>query len=106
MNAVAVYITCKDTDQAGTIGHTLVSERIVACVNIIDPIQSIYWWQGEMCTDSECILIAKTRASLFDTVLKRAKELHTYQVPCVVAFPITHCNPDYLKWIEDNTSDI
>jgi periplasmic divalent cation tolerance protein len=104
MDAVAVYITCKDDDQAETIGKALVSERIVACVNIIDAIKSIYWWQGDICNDSECILIAKTRASLFDTVVRRTKELHTYQVPCIVAFPITLCNPDYLKWIEENTS--
>ncbi|MGE5670595.1 MAG: divalent-cation tolerance protein CutA [Fibrobacterota bacterium] len=103
MDAVAVYITCKDNDQARRIGNALVSEHIVACVNIIDAMQSIYWWQGDICNDSESILIAKTRASLFDTVLKRTKELHTYQIPCIVAFPITHCNPDYLRWIEEST---
>ncbi len=103
MDAVAVYITCKDNEQAITIGETLVCEHVVACVNIINAIQSIYWWQGNLCNDSECILIAKTRASLFDKVLKRTKELHTYQIPCVVALPITHGNPEYLKWIEVNT---
>jgi periplasmic divalent cation tolerance protein len=105
MDAIAVYITCKDSDQARTIGNTLVREHVVACVNIIDAMQSIYWWQGDICNDTECILIAKTRASLFDAVVRRTKELHTYQVPCIVAFPITYSNPDYLKWIEENTSN-
>lgn len=106
MDIIAAYITCKDYTQAHTIGNTLVNEHIVACVNIIDNMQSIYWWQGDVCNDSECILIAKTRASLFDTVLHRTKELHSYMVPCVIAIPITHCNPDYQKWIEENTLNL
>jgi periplasmic divalent cation tolerance protein len=103
MNLIAAYITTKDRDQAYRIGRTLVEERIVACVNVIDGMQSIYWWQGKICEGSEAVLIAKTRESHFDRLVERVKELHTYSVPCIVSFPIENGNPDYLKWLEDET---
>jgi periplasmic divalent cation tolerance protein len=104
VNPILVYITTRDKSQAEQIGRILVEERIVACVNIIDGMQSIYRWEGEICTDTETILVAKTRAPLFDKLVLRVKELHSYTVPCIVSLPIENGNPDYLKWIENETS--
>jgi periplasmic divalent cation tolerance protein len=103
MKMIAAYITAKDREQAQQIGRILVEERIVACVNIFDNMQSIYWWQGAICEDSEAVLIAKTRQSLFDRLTQRVKELHSYSTPCIVSFPIENGNPDYLKWLENET---
>ncbi len=96
-----VYITTKNKAQATEIGQKLVQERIVACVNIIDGMQSIYWWEGKICEDNETILIAKTSDTLFNTLLTRVKELHSYTVPCIVAIPIEKGNPDYINWLKD-----
>lgn len=101
MKMLLVYITTKNKAQATEIGQKLVQERIVACVNIIDGMQSIYWWEGKICEDYETILIAKTSDTLFNTLLTRVKELHSYTVPCIVAIPIEKGNPDYINWLKD-----
>ena len=105
MEMVFVYITTKDAHQARTIGRTLVDERLAACVNIIDGMQSIYRWEGNTCEEGETVLIAKTRQSLFDALTRRVKELHSYSCPCIVALPITEGNTDFLEWIRLETGD-
>jgi periplasmic divalent cation tolerance protein len=98
-----VYITTNDRDQARAIGRALVEERLVACVNIIDGMNSLYWWQGAIQDDHEAIVIAKTRAELVPKLIDRVKALHRYDVPCIVALPILSGNPDFLRWIEEET---
>jgi len=99
MNFVIAYITARDKDQAMTIGKTLVEERLAGCVNIIDGMTSIYRWDGEVCTDSEVVLIAKTTSDKFSLLSVRVKQLHTYECPCVVSIPITDCSALYLSWL-------
>ncbi|HON11480.1 MAG TPA: divalent-cation tolerance protein CutA [Chitinispirillaceae bacterium] len=103
MELILVYITTKDKQQARLIGKTLVEERLAACVNIIDGMQSIYWWEGAINEDNEAILIAKTRNSLLEKLTDRVKSLHTYTCPCIVAIPISGGNTDYLGWIKETT---
>jgi len=105
MKCIAVYITAKNIDEAQSIGRKLIKERLVACVNIFENMQSIYWWNGEICEDSEVVLIAKTRLSNFDKIISSVKSIHSYQVPCIVSFPIENGNPDYIKWIENETRE-
>lgn len=103
MELILVYITTKDKQQARLIGKTLVEERLAACVNIIDGMQSIYWWEGAINEDNEAILIVKTRNSLLEKLTDRVKSLHTYTCPCIVAIPISGGNTDYLGWIKETT---
>ena len=103
MAARFLYMTAANVDQARAIGEALVAERLVACVNILAPVSSIYWWQGQIQRDSEAVLIAKTRAELVETVIARVKALHSYTVPCVVSLAIEQGNPDFLGWIEAET---
>lgn len=103
MEAILTYITTKDKQQARLIGKTLVEERLAACVNIIDGMQSIYWWEGAISEDNEAILIAKTRNSLLEKLTDRVKSLHTYTCPCIIAIPISGGNRDYLGWIKETT---
>lgn len=98
-----LYVTAANTEQAKTIGEALVQERLVACVNILAPMASIYWWQGQVQRDTEAVLIAKTRAELVERVIARVKALHSYTVPCVVSLAIDNGNPDFLAWIEAET---
>jgi len=100
---VSVYITCQDRDEALKISQTLVSESLVACFNIIENVTSIYKLHGELEKNSEVLLIGKTQLSLRSQVLKRAKTLHSYQIPCIVFWPIMDGLPSYFDWIIDST---
>lgn len=99
IRAAVVYITAANRNEALAIGRTLVAERLVACANVLDGMTSVYRWEGELSEDREAVLIAKTRQELADRVVTRVRELHSYKCPCVVSWPITAGNPDYLAWI-------
>jgi periplasmic divalent cation tolerance protein len=103
IRAAVIYITAANRDEALAIGRTLVSERLVACANVLDGMTSVYRWEGELNEDREAVLIAKTRQELADRVVARVRELHSYDCPCVVSWPITKGNPEYLAWIGQET---
>lgn len=104
MDVRLLYITAGSRDEAKKIGRALVEARLAACANIIDGMDSIYWWQGKLTEDREAVLIVKTRADLVSAVTARIKALHSYTVPCVVALPILDGNPDYIDWIGQETA--
>ncbi len=98
-----VLITASSQEEAQKIARTMVEERLFACANILFPIQSIYHWQGKVCDDKEALIFAKTKTVLFNSIVKRVKELHSYQVPEVLFLPVTQGSEDYLKWLEAET---
>lgn len=98
-----VFVTVGNAEEASKIGRTLVEEKLVACANMISSIDSIYWWKGQICQDRECLLIMKTRSSLFPVLKNRIKELHSYELPEIVAFPIEQGLPGYIEWVLENT---
>ena len=100
---VAVYSTFRDFSEAKKIAHVLVEEKLVACVNIIPKIFSIYQWDGKIEEDTECAFIAKTTEDQVDVVIQRIKQLHSYDVPDIVAFPIVKGLPAYISYVEDMT---
>lgn len=103
MNFQFIYITTKNKEEARKIGRELVENKLAACVNIIDNMNSIYWWKGEIQDDTETVLIAKTKEGLVQELIKKVKEMHSYDCPCIVSLPIKSGNKEYLKWIEKNT---
>ena len=103
MSANFVYITASDKAEALKIGRTLVEERLAACANVIDNMTSIYWWEGKIEDSAEVVLIAKTKQELVESLISRVKELHSYSCPCIVSWPISAGNPDYLHWIDKET---
>lgn len=103
MTACFVYMTMESPDQARRIGRALVEERLAACVNLIDGMTSLYWWQGKLEEGRETVAIAKTRADLVPRLTERVKALHSYQVPCVVSLPIESGNAAFLEWIAAET---
>ncbi len=101
MEARIIYITTEDKAEARNIGKVLVEERLAACVNIIDGMESMFWWEGEAQSEKETILIAKTTADRLDDLTVKVKEVHSYDCPCIVALPIQGGNPDFLSWIAE-----
>jgi periplasmic divalent cation tolerance protein len=99
-----IYVTTSDRDEARRIGRTLVEERLVACVNILDGMESMYWWHGAIQEATEAVLIGKTREDLVASVVDRVKELHSYECPCVVSLPIEDGNLGFLGWIDEETA--
>ena len=104
MSQSLIYVTAASKDEAAAIGRKLVEERLCACANAVGGVTSFYWWEGKVQKDAEAILIAKTRDDLVAVVTERIKELHGSDCPCVVALPITAGNPDFLQWIDRQTS--
>ncbi len=103
MGARFVYITASSEAEAASIGKRLVQERLAACANIISNIHSFYWWKGGVQDDQEAIVIVKTRKELMERLIETVRSLHSYECPCVVSVPIVEGNPDFLKWIWDET---
>ncbi|MEJ2288704.1 MAG: divalent-cation tolerance protein CutA [Deinococcales bacterium] len=99
----SVYLTFPDPASAERIGRALVDDRLVACINILPGALSLYRWHGEVERDSEVVAFAKTRAELVPAVARRVRELHPYDVPCVVALDIDGGDGAYLRWIGDET---
>ncbi len=100
---VSIYVTCAGRDEAKAIAHALVSEGLAACANILPEVQSIYRWQGQVEEAVECAFIAKTRQALAERATARIKEMHSYDVPCIVVWTIAAGYPPYLDWIEGET---
>ncbi len=103
MSTALVYMTAKDRQEAENIGRVLVESRLAACVNIVENMQSMFWWQGSAQSESEAVLMAKTRVSLVSKVNAKVKEVHSYDCPCVVAMPIIDGNLEFLDWIQNET---
>lgn len=99
-----VYMTAGDMAEARRIGRALVGERLAACVNIIDGMQSIYRWQGEVQEGAEVVLIAKTVAAKLGRLTARVKALHSYENCCVLAFTVAAGNQPFLDWIAAETA--
>ena len=100
-NLRMVYVTTRDKDEARKIATALVEERLVACANIMDGMESIYRWEGKVVQEKECVLILKTPYHNLPKITRRIKQMHSYEVPCVVTFTMTEQegNERYLDWI-------
>jgi len=105
MSESIVYITCETPVEADAIGEVLVERRLAACVNIINGMHSMYWWEGKVEKAEETVLIAKTKTSLIEELTEAVKAIHGYDVPCIVAMPIKGGNLDFLSWIREETKD-
>jgi periplasmic divalent cation tolerance protein len=99
-----VYITTSSKEESKTIGKKLVEEKLAACVNIISSIESIYLWKGQIEEDNESLLIAKTKSENIDKIIKRVKEIHSYETPAILAIPIIEGSKDYLDYLESEMS--
>ena len=105
MKANLIYITASSEKEALNIGKTLVSERLAASVNIIGPVRSLYWWEGEIHDEQEVVIVAKTSAALVSKLTKKVISMHSYMCPCVVSVPIENGHQAFLDWIGSVTQN-
>ncbi|MEW6002495.1 MAG: divalent-cation tolerance protein CutA [Nitrospirota bacterium] len=103
MDEIIVFITAPIEDEAAKIARALVEDRLAGCVNIVKDVRSIYSWEGKIEDEPEVLMIAKTQKTLFDSLVKKVRELHSYTVPEIIAMPIVEGSEDYLKWLEEVT---
>ena len=96
---LVVFVTARNCDEAETIGAVLVEERLAACVNVLTACRSIYRWKGKLVRDDEVLMVVKTERRRFATLERRVRELHSYEVPEVIAFPLTHLSPGYADFL-------
>lgn len=102
--AVCVALTtCPDEGTARRIASALVEERLAACVNVVPELTSVYRWEGLVETESECLLIVKTRPERLEELQRRLEELHPYDLPELVALPVAGGSPAYLKWVVEES---
>lgn len=95
--------TVPDRESGERIAQILVEARLAACVNLVPGLTSIYRWQGKVENESECLLVIKSTAARSQALIEQIKTLHPYDLPEIIALPITDGSPEYLKWITDST---
>lgn len=99
-----VYVPCKDEEEAKKISHALMDNQLVACTNIV-PISSIYNWKGKAIEDCEVVVLIKTIRNKLKRIEELVKELHSYEVPCILHFN-ADANEEYVDWIKDEVNII
>jgi periplasmic divalent cation tolerance protein len=102
--AILVLTNLPDAAAAAAIARSLVEQRLAACVNILPQVQSIYQWQGEIETAGETTLLIKTMQTRYAELEAAIKAVHPYELPEIIAVPITAALPAYLGWIEQETT--
>jgi periplasmic divalent cation tolerance protein len=100
---VVVLVTTANAEEAARLGRTLVEERLAACANVIGPIRSIYRWQGTVEEADEHLVLLKARGADVAALEARVRALHSYDVPEVLALPVTAGSASYLAWLADAT---
>ena len=98
-----IFTTCSP-DKAEELVLTLLRERLIGCGNLIPAVRSHYFWEGELCSDEEVVLLMESPADRAQEAIARLEQLHPYDVPKIVTLDPASCNPDYLQWLRSVTA--
>jgi len=100
-NLRMVYITTPTKTVAKELGRLLLENRLAACVNILDGMESMYWWKGELVEEQECVLLVKTHYSRMKKLTNLVNKHHPYECPCIISYTITEDegSADYRDWL-------
>ena len=96
---LVILVTTSSSEEAHKIASELLNRRKAACVNIVPGVSSLFWWQDTLDSASENLLIIKTKASLLDEIVTLVTQIHSYDIPEIIALPIVGGNRDYLEWV-------
>ncbi|MBM9548973.1 divalent-cation tolerance protein CutA [Leptospira sp. 201903074] len=97
-----VYVTFSSEEEAKKIAKIVITERLAACANIVKGMDSIYIWKDLLEESKEVVCLFKTTSEKAELLMQRIKELHSYEIPCIVLWPIVSGNPDYLDWVRNS----
>jgi periplasmic divalent cation tolerance protein len=100
MSYLIVFMTAGSREEAEKIVRTLLEEKLIACGNVVDSVSSLFWWRGEIEEEEEVLVIMKSSEKLFKKLSERVTELHSYDVPEVLALPIVDGSSSYLEWLK------
>lgn len=95
----AVVTTAPDADVAESLAMRIVEERLAACANVVPGVTSVFWWEGTVQRESEVLVVFKTTEAAYPALRERIGQLHPYDVPEVLAFPVPRGSSDYLGWV-------
>ena len=98
-DAIAVFITAANKEEAGRLAEMLIEERLAACVQILPEMESVYRWQGKVERQPEVLIIAKTISSKFAALESKVRALHSYETPEIIALPVNASSAPYLEWL-------
>lgn len=104
MKTIFVYMTAGSAEEAKKVGRALLEAGLVACVNIIDNMNSLYVWNGEVQDEKEVVVIAKTTENVLTDLMEKVRAVHSYEVPCIVSIPIEDGYPPFLRWVEQEVN--
>ena len=99
-----IYTTINNIQDARKIAHTIVEEQLVACVNIIPNIESVYRWKGKIEEDNEYAIIAKTTEENVKKSIQRIEQIHPYDIPDIIVLPVTDGLQDYLDYVSNEVA--
>ncbi len=102
---IVIIVTCPSREEAENIAKELLNKKLAACINIVHPVKSMFWWKGKIDVCDETLLIIKSRIDLSRDIVEVVRKLHSYSVPEVIMLPIIGGNKDYLDWIDESVRD-
>jgi periplasmic divalent cation tolerance protein len=100
---VLVLTTLPTDTDAAAFGHSLVDERLAACVNLLPLMESVYRWEGRIERETERQIVIKTSRERVPALWERVRELHPYEVPEFIVLPVIDGNEAYLRWVGEGT---
>jgi periplasmic divalent cation tolerance protein len=101
---IVVLVTASNQKEAEAIANDLVTARLVACANIIGGVHSLFHWKGKIAKEQEVLIIMKSRGEFFERIEKRVRQVHSYDVPEIIALPLLKGSTPYLDWLRQETS--
>lgn len=102
INCIQIQWTCGSFEEAKKVAHILIKKKLVACVNILPDVESIYYWREKIEEDQEVKVLLKTQENRFEKVKNIIEANTDYEVPAIIAVPIIHGNEKYLDWIMES----
>ena len=103
MDIIVIYCTVPNKKIAKDITNVLMKHRLAACISSIENVKSVFSWDGEICEEKEILLMIKTRRSNYGKIKLVIEDIHSYNVPEIIALPVVDCSEDYLKWLAKET---
>jgi len=99
MSHIVVLMTTATREEAEKIARNLLNQKLIACANIVGPVSSLFWWKEKISQENEFLVLMKTSADLFEKLAATIKQMHSYEVPEIIAIPIANGEQTYLEWL-------